>query len=111
MGAFWSDPERLQELVYDLSYLFGLVLLDNVANVVDDLHLEFALHVSYGELLVHALTACKDELLRQLKPKEGVCQVFEPLNPELLTRQQIGAPNILLDSSILIYGLDDLSWH
>ena len=97
--------------MYDLSYLFGLVLLDNVAHVVDDLHLEFALHVSYGQLLVHALTACKDELLWQLEAKEGVCQVFEPLNPELLTCEQIGAPNILLDSGILIYGLDDLCWH
>ena len=59
--------------MYDLSYLFGLVLLDNVAHVVDDLHLEFALHVSYGQLLVHALTARKDKLLWQLEAKEGVC--------------------------------------
>ena len=84
LHALRGDPEGLQKLVDDLGHFFWLVLLYNMTHIVNDLHLEFALHVSNGKLFVHALTTCKDELLRKFEAKEGISQIFEPFNPELL---------------------------
>ena len=94
-----------------LSHFFWFVFLDYVSHIVNNFHLKLALHMSYCQFFVHALTSSKDELLFYFQTKESFSQIFKPFNPKLLTSKQIGTPHVCFSASFLVNLLNYLCWH
>ena len=90
-----GDLSSIDELSDFLAELAGLVFLDHVATVRDDMQLVLALHVGDGQLGVHALGPRQEEHLLGLQVQEALSQAREPLGPVLLRRQQVGTPHVL----------------
>jgi len=88
-----------------------LVLLNNVAAVLDDYHLELALHLGDRQLLVHPLAASQQELLLERAIQESLSQTTEPIFPILLCRHQVSAPDILRQSGGFVDDCLHLSRH
>jgi hypothetical protein len=90
------DSEQRQKLLEDFGTGAGLVLLDDVAHLVEHDQLEAALHLRDRQLLVHAVAPRQQQLLGHLDAvEEAAGQPPEPLLPELLGRQEVGPPDVL----------------
>ena len=62
----------LKELHEGLSYRLRPILLDDMSTVVNDHHLEFALHMSDCKVLVHSFISRKQQLLWHLHFQKGI---------------------------------------
>lgn len=72
-----------------------LILLDYMTAVSNDIHFVLALHVCNRQLGVLSLSASQKEHFLSLEAKERRCEASEPLRPELLRREKVGAPDVL----------------
>ena len=87
-----------------------IILVHNMAHIVQHLHLEFTHHVSDCELFIHPVRAGQEQDFRLVQSKEIARQSFEPTNPVILWSHEVSPPHIML-RSIFFSGLDNLSWH
>ncbi len=76
-----GDLEMDQEVMETLSYLPGLVLMDDVTNLVKHYKLEFSLHLCDSELLVHTVASSKQKLFGKAKIQEALSETLEPALP------------------------------
>ena len=95
----------------DLRDFPRLILVNDVAHLVYNHQLEFSLHLRNRQLFVHAVAACKQELLRDSNIQEALGQALEPGLPIRLCRKKICAPHIFGDSGGIIYFTNNLRWH
>jgi hypothetical protein len=56
------DLELLKERQESLSYLLRLIFLNAMAHLIQHNQFELALHLGNGQILVHPVTACQQEL-------------------------------------------------
>ncbi len=89
-------PEVLHKVVEFPRCGLEIVLLDRMANVVNDYHLEFALHLSYCELLVHPFLLSCQKYFGDVHVEENMRKTFEPSQPVFLGVFQVDLPSPVL---------------
>lgn len=93
LGGYLSSINKISDFLTDLC---GLILLNDMTAVSDDMHLVLSLHMGDSQFGVHALSPRQKQHLLGLKAQEALRQPSEPLSPVFLCRQQVCAPHILL---------------
>lgn len=103
------NPEVLQKVVEFPRCGLEIVLLDRMTNVVNDDHLEFALHLSDCELLVHSFLLSCQEYFGDVHVEENMGKTLEPSKPIFLGVFQIDLPSPVLMS--ILFDLHQLAWE
>ncbi len=91
--------ELFEELVECLRHFPRLVLLNTMADLVQDNQLELPLHLCNSQILVHSVTPGQQQLLGHSYIQEALSKALEPSLPERLCGHQVCSPHVLDYSS------------
>lgn len=68
-----GNSEVLDEVHEASSSLLWLIFMNYMAYILQNYHLELALHLSNSQFFVHSVTSCKQQLLWNSNVKECLC--------------------------------------
>ena len=88
-----------------------LVLVNHVADLIDHNQLELSLHLSDCQFLIHAVTACEEELLGHSYIQKALCEALEPTFPVRFGGQEVSPPHVFGDTSSFVEFANDLRRH
>lgn len=101
----------IYELVKHFCHLPGLIFVNAMTTLVQHYQLEFTLHLSNSQLLVHPVTSSQQQLFRYSHIQKTLGKTLKPLFPVVFCCHQVCSPSVFSNACTNLLHLYNLVRH